>query len=111
MEPESLFSLLEETVALMSIKAESKNVKILIQSGHLIDMTLVMDKVRIQQILINLLDNAIKFACVRDNIEVIVKVCYAQDPKHIDLTISVRDFGIGISQIDRDRLFEVFFQT
>jgi len=27
------------------------------------------------------------------------------------LTISVRDYGIGISEIDRDRLFEVFFQT
>ena len=93
----------------MSIKAESKNVQILIKSGKMIDLTLMMDRVRIQQILINLLDNAIKFAHVRSNIEIIVKVKKAKDPKYIDLTISVRDYGIGISEIDRDRLFEVFF--
>ena len=30
---------------------------------------------------------------------------------YIDLTISVRDYGVGISEIDRDRLFTVFFET
>ena len=111
MEPASLFRLLEETVALMSIKSESKNIHIVIKGGLTNDLTLMIDRVRIQQILINLLDNAIKFAHVRSNIELIVKVTPANEPKFIDLTISVQDYGIGIDEIDRVRLFEVFFQT
>ena len=111
MEPASLFRLLEETVALMSIKSESKNIHIVIKGGRTNDLTLMIDRLRIQQILINLLDNAIKFAHVRSNIELIVKVTQAKEPNFIDLTISVQDYGIGISEVDRDRLFEVFFQT
>jgi len=65
----------------------------------------MMDRVRIQQILVNLLDNAIKFAHIRSNIELIVKLKKAKDPKYIDLTISVRDYGIGISEIDKNHLF------
>ena len=95
----------------MSIKSESKNIHIVIKGGLTNDLTLMIDRVRIQQILINLLDNAIKFAHVRSNIELIVKVTQAKEPNFIDLTISVQDYGIGISEVDRDRLFEVFFQT
>ena len=89
----------------MSIKAQNKKVLIKICEDQTIDLTLMMDRVRIQQILVNLLDNAIKFAHIRSNIELLVKVKKAKDPKYIDLTISVRDYGIGISEIDKDRLF------
>jgi signal transduction histidine kinase len=58
----------------MSIKAQNKKVLIKICEDQTIDLTLMMDRVRIQQILINLLDNAIKFAHIRSNIELIVKV-------------------------------------
>ena len=95
----------------MSIKAQSKNVQIKIYEDQTIDLFLMMDRVRIQQILINLLDNAIKFANVRSNIELIVKLAKARVQNYIDLTISVRDYGVGISEIDRDRLFTVFFET
>jgi signal transduction histidine kinase len=58
----------------MSIKAQNKKVLIKICEDQTIDLTLMMDRVRIQQILINLLDNAIKFAHIRSNIELIVKI-------------------------------------
>jgi signal transduction histidine kinase len=74
LESESLFGLLEETIQLMSIKAQNKKVLIKICEDQTIDLILIMDRVRIQQILINLIDNAIKFAHVRSNIELIVKV-------------------------------------
>jgi len=58
----------------MSIKAQNKKVLIKICEDQTIDLILIMDRVRIQQILINLIDNAIKFAHLRSNIELIVKV-------------------------------------
>jgi PAS domain S-box-containing protein len=59
------------------------------------------DHVRIEQVLTNLLTNAMKFGAGRP-IEVVVTTT----PAHVQL--SVRDHGIGISQADQQRIFERF---
>jgi PAS domain S-box-containing protein len=60
------------------------------------------DRERILQVLVNLLSNAIKYSPHTDDIIVRVE----SDTGHV--TVSVQDFGIGISQDKREHIFERF---
>ncbi len=66
------------------------------------------DVVRIRQVLINLLNNAVKFT-ERGSVTLGVKVI-AKDEDYIDLEISVEDTGIGIKEEDLEKLFDEFKQ-
>jgi len=67
------------------------------------------DKLRIKQILLNLIGNAIKFT---DQGEVIIKLSVEeQAATEVTILISVEDSGIGISDEDQARLFTAFSQV
>ena len=67
------------------------------------------DPVRLRQVLINLLGNAVKFT---DHGEVVLRVDkQEQSETHVLLRFSVRDTGIGISAEARERLFTPFTQA
>jgi signal transduction histidine kinase len=68
--------------------------------------TLVSDRQKVKQIVLNLLTNAIKFTP-----EGTVKVVAAYDATRQDFTISVQDTGIGIAAQDQERIFEDFRQA
>jgi PAS domain S-box-containing protein len=63
------------------------------------------DPLRIEQVLANLIDNAVKFSPKGGRIE----VSLAEGPTAA--TISVRDHGLGVQPKDRARLFERFYQA
>lgn len=66
---------------------------------------LMVDMLRIQQVLINLVDNAAKFSAADTPIE----ICVAP----VDATgaaLTVRDYGIGVSSDDRPHIFERYYQ-
>jgi signal transduction histidine kinase len=60
------------------------------------------DRLRVERILYNLLDNAAKYSPDGGKIEVFA----AQGEGHI--TVSVKDYGIGIPDTDQERLFQPF---
>jgi PAS domain S-box-containing protein len=64
------------------------------------------DKDRIGQVLLNLLTNAIKYSPRTNSIEVNV-----DQPTQNRISISVRDFGIGIDKKDHERIFERFYRV
>ena len=67
------------------------------------------DKLRIKQILLNLIGNAIKFT---DQGEVVVKVSVVEQAStEVTVLITVEDSGIGISDEDQARLFTAFSQV
>jgi len=63
-----------------------------------------IDKHRLEQVLRNLLTNAVKFSKSGQNIEISVA------RRHAGVRVSVRDYGIGISDEHRDKIFERFSQ-
>ncbi len=65
----------------------------------------VVDRDRLKQVLINLLDNAIKYSGAEQPIELIVERIDKQ------AVIRVRDRGIGIPLQDRGRIFERFYRV
>lgn len=92
------------SVAMVSDAAERKGVALRkhIACGA---TELLVDRRRILQILVNLLDNAIKFTPPEGEVQLIVRIGEAS----IDFTID--DNGIGIAEEERERLFKPFSQV
>ena len=68
--------------------------------------SVVGDKDRVGQVIINLLNNAIKYSPDTDRIDVTV---FEAENKSIG--ISVRDFGIGIDKKEQEKIFERFYRA
>jgi signal transduction histidine kinase len=67
-------------------------------------MILMLDKMRIRQILLNLISNAIKFSSMYDRVDVFVN-CKVENFETVNVQIKVVDYGIGISPKDMQNLF------
>jgi len=65
-----------------------------------------VDVIRIEQVLENLLENAVKYAPNGD-----IEVVLQYDPVQKAVVISVRDFGTPLTENDRQRVFERFYQA
>lgn len=105
----SLRPMMNETISLMNVKAKEKGLALLC---HIDDNTpehLIGDPMRLRQILINLIGNAIKFTH-QGEIVVSVVVERLVDHKAV-LLFSVRDTGIGIPADKLDSIFESFSQA
>jgi PAS domain S-box-containing protein len=98
----NLNNLFEET-------ARQKNLTFHLEVLPDVQRHLIGDALRLQQVLTNLLNNSIKFTktgFVRLSISVL-----QQDDKHILLTFSIEDSGIGISPEQQKLLFQPFTQA
>jgi len=72
---------------------------------HSGDNIVYVDKKLLKNILLNLLSNAIKFSAENSVIQVICSL------EKEELLVSVKDHGIGISEDDKQHLFERFFRA
>lgn len=70
------------------------------------DIEAEVDALRIEQVLTNLLENAVKFSPPESLIEVAVS-----QPDDVTVQLSVRDHGYGVPPEHRERVFERFFQA
>jgi PAS domain S-box-containing protein len=104
-----LSNVLNTVANLLSDKAASKGLSLLFDVDSAVPQTLLGDPLRIGQVLINYVNNAIKFT-ERGRITVIVRVIEETD-KDVLLHLAVRDTGIGLSPEQQARLFESFQQA
>ena len=98
--------LIKEVFETLSIKADSKNIKCLIKEGCEVPLTVNADKEKIRMVLINLVENAIKYGKQKGLIE---GSTYKIDGKKILVEIS--DDGYGIAEEHLHRIFERFYRT
>ena len=100
---------LENLSTVVGQKAQEKNLEFLISAQTGIPPNLVGDPLRLGQILINLVNNAVKFT---ERGEVIVTVNQEeQSSGRVKLRFSVRDTGIGMNSDQSARLFQAFSQA
>lgn len=105
--PENINKLVEEASALALVGAKEEGVKTLFRFDIRIDPVLV-EKVQIQQVLLNLMRNAIEAMHGCDRKELLVTTAVA--PKDM-IEVSVADTGSGLSEEIADRLFQPFVTT
>ena len=109
-----LDELIEETIDILTVKGFEKKLEMLYRVDHDIPSQLLGDPVRIRQIMVNLLGNAIKFTkegeifvSIRRNGDVYWK----DDKRFLNFIIQVKDTGIGIAKEKLQKIFESFTQA
>ncbi len=107
-----LSKLMQSISSLFAEQARSKGLELIIQMPEMAHGSFVCDAGRLQQILTNLIGNAIKFT---DQGEVVVQLELEKDNDADDdcylLHVSVRDTGIGIEADAQARIFSAFSQA
>ncbi|MCA9199166.1 MAG: PAS domain S-box protein [Planctomycetales bacterium] len=98
--------LLNDIRSLMDVRAQEKNLPLTFEVQGQLPVVIETDAVRLRQILLNLIGNAIKFT---DEGSVQVLVQYEGGSNQMRFDIS--DTGIGISEFDFARLFQPFSQA
>jgi PAS domain S-box-containing protein len=100
---------LEDLSSVVSQKAQDRNLEFLIAGQHNVPPNLVGDPLRLGQVLINLVNNAVKFT---ERGEVVVTVALEEEVgDRVKLKFSVRDSGIGMTPEQTARLFQPFSQA
>ena len=103
--PTSVESICNASLKFVSQLAQAKNIQIETQIP--LDRELIsIDDLRVRQILINLLNNAVKFTPVDGRVTLVV----ARDPDRSVIQFKVIDTGIGIAQEHMPKLFQSFVQ-
>ncbi|MDB4297337.1 ATP-binding protein [Flavobacteriaceae bacterium] len=107
--PISLHQIIENAIELTKYKAEEKNIKLLVTTDQDIPKNVLGDSVRLTQILINILNNAVKFT-TKGSVQLQVIVTEKTNT-HVSLSFSVKDTGIGIPKEKIASVFERFQQA
>ncbi len=108
-----LDDLLEQVSAVFSANLKSSGLKLTFRVSPEIPSTLIGDALRIRQVLLNLIGNAIKFSGTGDTIQVTVSASqsFTDDSTKVPVEFSVRDAGIGIAPDKLNFIFDGFNQA
>lgn len=96
-----------DVVSMMRLQANKKEIALnftpLAKETHV-----ALDLVSTQQILINFVANAIRFSQKGSEIKILVDIQSKKKGKEVDVSISVQDRGIGMTQAEQRAIFEPF---
>ncbi len=105
----SLNEALEQLFNMLGMRIEEKGLKLLLDIDETVPRSLVGDPLRLKQIFINLISNAIKFT-TKGSIQIKIELI-EQKAEQVNLRFSITDTGIGISAKAIPHLFDTFTQA
>jgi len=110
LKPVKVKTIIDEMRQIFKSQLEQKGIAFITEIEKDVPDSLLLDEIRLRQILLNLIGNAGKFT-EKGFIKVIAKKTFTNQEKNkITLNISVEDTGIGISQQFTNQIFEAFKQ-
>lgn len=110
-QPVDVRELVESVRVVLSQSVQSKNIKLECKTAPEVPETLLLDGLRVRQVLTNLVSNAIKFTSEGGiKVEVTGALVEGGAP-YFGLTLRVSDTGAGISEEDQERIFSAFEQA
>ncbi len=106
-EPTSIVSVIEDVRSLMQPQAIEKGLDIVTEYASDMPREIDTDPLRVRQILMNLVGNAVKFT---ETGRISIVAYCDSEPDARQLVINVRDTGVGIAEEKLDAIFEAFTQ-
>ncbi len=103
-----LLPTVEGICEMLAVKAQAKGVELLCDIEANVPRRLVGDATRLQQVLLNLVGNAVKFTAKG---EIVVRVKAEVDGAPAKLRFEISDTGIGMTPAEQSRLFRPFSQA
>lgn len=107
-EPYQISSLLNDVINMANARKGEKGIEFMVDCDPNIPDNLKGDELKIRQVVINLLTNAIKFT--REG-GVLLKVSAREESYGVNLCFSVQDSGIGIKEENLSKIFQSFHQV
>ncbi|MPQ76476.1 transporter substrate-binding domain-containing protein [Hydrogenovibrio sp. JE_KL2] len=102
--------LFQEIADIFSMNVQQKGLDLFMDVAPDLPEAILLDSVRLRQVLFNLLGNAVKFTD-SGYIKLSVRAINLDQPRSkLDLLIEVKDTGIGIPEAEQSRIFNVFEQ-
>jgi signal transduction histidine kinase/CheY-like chemotaxis protein/CHASE3 domain sensor protein len=108
-QPFALDKMMRDMAVILSTSLDRKDIEALIDVDSRLPSEIIGDSLRLQQVLINLIGNAVKFT-ERGEIVLSLKLVESS-PSKISIEFTVRDTGIGISSENVEHIFEGFSQA
>lgn len=108
-EPIDVTQAVREVAAMFSAKVQEKNLQLRVESDVSTPVGMMLDEIRLRQILFNLVGNAVKFTD-RGSITIRMRTERTEQQGKIRLQLDVEDTGIGIPEAQQQAVFEAFRQ-
>lgn len=104
-----LHDILESCIAISSAQAEEKEIRLILEEAVLPHSRLIGNPIYLKQILMNIIDNAIKYNRTHGSVFVRVKEIACQDGI-ANYSFVIEDTGIGIGEDFKKHIFDLFTQ-
>jgi len=104
-----LFLLTHQVISLFKHQANSKNIDLILNIDQNVPQFIYADSVRLKQIIVNLIGNALKFTMV-GHIQLDINEMPSSSEGFSTINFSVKDTGIGIKHRNQEKIFHSFVQ-
>jgi len=105
-----LFAKLEASAGVFITKMEEKGIVLNLYTDPKIPQFIMGDPTRLSQVVINLVSNAVKFT-LKDGYIDVYATYMKSDDKSVTFKVSVKDSGVGMTQVQQQRIFEPYTQA
>nr|WP_315147095.1 PAS domain S-box protein [uncultured Flavobacterium sp.] len=103
-----LYELVHQTIHLFKFQAQQKQIDLTLTFQEQVPRYILADSLRLKQVLVNLINNALKFTSF-GQINLDLKVVQVRNQFHT-IQFSVKDTGIGIKPKNQEKIFQSFVQ-
>jgi len=107
----SVHSLVRQATRALSLRAVEKELELVCDIAIDVPELVVGDALRLQQVLTNLLGNAIKFTAQGEIVLTVERMKVPSSPDGVWLQFHIKDTGIGISEGKQALIFDIFTQA
>lgn len=104
-----LYELVQQSIHLFKFQVKQKKIELQVSIGTDVPKFVWVDSLRLKQILVNLVNNAIKFTS-QGSVHLQLKVLQSRENQFYTIRFSVKDTGIGIKVENQMKIFQSFVQ-